>query len=227
VAELEDRPRQGKEPVIRRRPRPAGVFGVRQGKDRHGLIRRVGDDTTDGAAMPASMDRRAGTRCPPIWFRARCASFSARRKSSRTRCAYYLERREAEFGRRWRRFVYLSRGPGPDKKPPPSRRRRKPCTPVAIVSYDEKPVSRPSLRQAPDLPPVPGGLKRTRETETQTKPRSPPPLSISATARSPCWQGSICSPGNGHALVRDRHRSREFVEFLSFDAATGQHAIKD
>ena len=39
-------------------------------------------------------------------------------------------------------------------------------------------------------------------------------------ARSPCWQASICSPAKVHALVRDRHRSHEFVEFLKLlDAA--------
>ena len=35
-----------------------------------------------------------------------------------------------------------------------------------------------------------------------------------------CWPGSICSPAKVHALVRERHRSREFIEFLKLlDAA--------
>jgi hypothetical protein len=43
-------------------------------------------------------------------------------------------------------------------------------------------------------------------------------MNISVTARSACWPASICS--SGHALVKDRHRSREFIEFLELlDAA--------
>ena len=39
-------------------------------------------------------------------------------------------------------------------------------------------------------------------------------------ARSACWPGSILLIGKVHALFRDRHRSREFIEFLKLlDAA--------
>jgi hypothetical protein len=38
-------------------------------------------------AMHASTDRRRGTNASPAWCRARCARSSAKRKSSRTRCA--------------------------------------------------------------------------------------------------------------------------------------------
>jgi hypothetical protein len=45
---------------------------------------------------------------------------------------------------------------------------------------------------------------------------------------SACWLALICLPDKVHALVRDRHRSCEFIEFLQLvDAAYPRHtAIK-
>ena len=43
---------------------------------------------------------------------------------------------------------------------------------------------------------------------------SPATMNTSATARSPCWQASNLVTGKVHALVKERHRSREFIEFL-------------
>ena len=53
-------------------------------------------------------------------------------------------------------------------------------------------------------------------------------MSTSATVRSACWRASIFSPEKSHALVKDRHRSREFIEFLKLlDIAYPAHtAIK-
>ena len=63
-------------------------------------------------AMRASADRRRVTNVSPVWLKAPCASFSVKRKSSRTRCASYLERRDAEFEPKMRRScVYASQGP--------------------------------------------------------------------------------------------------------------------
>ena len=55
-------------------------------------------------AMRASMGRRRGTNVSPSWFRARCARFSAKRKSSRTRCATIWNAATPSSSRRWRRF---------------------------------------------------------------------------------------------------------------------------
>jgi len=55
-------------------------------------------------AMRASRDRRRGTNVSPIWFRARCAKFSAKRKSSRTKCATTWNAATPSSSRRWRRF---------------------------------------------------------------------------------------------------------------------------
>ena len=52
----------------------------------------------------ASTDRRRGTNVSLGWFKARCARSSARRKSSRTRCATIWNVAMPSSSRRWRRF---------------------------------------------------------------------------------------------------------------------------
>ena len=80
---------------------------------------------------------------------------------------------------------------------------------VAIISYDEKPGIQAIATTAPDLPPVPGvhpAFARDFEYKRHGT------LSLLA--------GIDLLTGKVHALVRDRHRSREFIEFLKLlDAA--------
>jgi transposase len=82
--------------------------------------------------------------------------------------------------------------------------KNKPNDVVAIISYDEKPGIQAIATTAPDLPPEPG-LHATFAREFEYKRH-----------------------GTVHALVRDRHRSREFIELLKLlDAAYPAHtAIK-
>src|SRR5205085_7704869 len=86
---------------------------------------------------------------------------------------------------------------------------RKSCKPVAIVSYDEKPGIQAIATTAPDLPPVPGVHPTfTRDHEYKRQGT----LSLLG--------GIDLLTGKVHALVKDRHRSREFIEFLKLlDAA--------
>jgi transposase len=87
-----------------------------------------------------------------------------------------------------------------------SKKRRKP---VAVISYDEKPGIQAIATTAPDLPPVPGvhpSFARDHEYKRHGT------LSLLA--------GIDLLTGKVHALVKDRHRSREFIEFLKLlDAA--------
>src|SRR4051794_25235359 len=76
--------------------------------------------------------------------------------------------------------------------------------PVAIVSYDEKPGIQAIATTAPDLPPVPGVHPAfARDFEY----RRHGTLSLLA--------GIDLLTGKVHALVKDRHRSREFIESSS------------
>ena len=85
----------------------------------------------------------------------------------------------------------------------------KPRKPVAVVSYYEKPGIQAIATTAPDLPPEPG-VHPTFARDHEYKRHGT--LSLLA--------GIDLLTGKVHALVRDRHRSREFIEFLKLlDAA--------
>src|SRR6201747_37515 len=85
----------------------------------------------------------------------------------------------------------------------------KPGKSVAIVSYDEKPGIQAIATTAPDLPPKPG-VHATFARDYEYKRHGT--LSLLA--------GIDLLTGKVHALVRDRHRSREFIKFLEhLDAA--------
>jgi hypothetical protein len=75
--------------------------------------------------------------------------------------------------------------------------------PVTIVSCDEKPGIQAIATTAPDLPPKPG-VHATFARDHEYKRHGT--LSLLA--------GIDLLSGKVHALVKDRHRSREFIEFL-------------
>jgi transposase len=123
---------------------------------------------------------------------------------------YYLERRDAEFEQKmaevlcvYREVQMLKKAAAKAKK---SKKLRKP---VAIVSYDEKPGIQAIATTSPDLPPVPGTYA-TFSRDHEYKRHGT--LSLLA--------GIDLLTGKVHALVKERHRSREFIEFLKLlDAA--------
>jgi transposase len=125
---------------------------------------------------------------------------------------YYLERRDPEFKRKMAEVLCVYRevklikegaaaiGDG-----------------VAIISYDEKPGIQAIATTAPDLPPEPGvHATFARDHEYERKG------TVSLLA------GIDLLTGRVHALIRDRHRSCEFIEFLQLvDVAYPPHtAIK-
>ena len=88
---------------------------------------------------------------------------------------------------------------------------------IVIFSYDEKPGIQAIATTAPDLPPEPGVHETfARDHEYERKG------TVSLLAGIDLLTGQV------HALVRDRHRSCEFIEFLQLvDAAYPTHtAIK-
>src|SRR5712671_4867158 len=105
LAALDDRPRPGKEPVITPEAKAWLVSLACDKAKEHGHPHELW--TTRLLARHA---REPDTIVSPIWFRARCASFSARRKSSRTRCATIWNAATPSSSRRWRRFcVFIAR----------------------------------------------------------------------------------------------------------------------
>jgi len=129
---------------------------------------------------------------------------------------YYLERRDPEFEQKmaqvlcvYREVKILKESAAASKK--------KTGDAVAIISYDEKPGIQAIATTAPDLPPEPG-VYATFARDHEYKRHG----TVSLLA------GIDLITGKVHALVRDRHRSREFIEFLKLlDAAYPAHtAIK-
>jgi transposase len=123
---------------------------------------------------------------------------------------YYLDRRDPDFAAKMAEVLCVYRQVKLLKKKPPS-------DAVAIVSYDEKPGMQAIGTTAPDLPPEPG-VHPTFARDHEYKRHGT--LSLLA--------GVDLLTGKVHALVKDRHRSREFVEFLKLlDMAYPAHtAIK-
>jgi transposase len=133
---------------------------------------------------------------------------------------YYLERRDPEFAAKMAEVLCVYRQVKILKKAA-ARAKTKPSDQVAIVSYDEKPGIQAIATTAPDLPPVPG-VHATFAREHEYKRHG----TVSLLAGIDLLSGKV------HALVKDRHRSREFIEFLklldaAYPAATAIKLILD
>ena len=129
---------------------------------------------------------------------------------------YYLERRDPEFKRKMAEVLCVYREVKLIKETAAAAQQEL-ADAVAIISYDEKPGIQAIATTAPDLPPEPGVHKTfARDHEYQRKG------TISLLAGIDLLTGQV------HALVRDRHRSCEFIEFLQLvDAAYPTHtAVK-
>ena len=136
------------------------------------------------------------------------------------RVRYYLERRDPEFGQKMAQVLCVYREVKLIKKlikETAAAAKQEPSDAVAIVSYDEKPGIQAIATTAPDLPPEPG-RHATFARDHEYKRHG----TVSLLAGVDLLTGQI------HALVKDRHRSREFIEFLKLiDAAYPAHtAIK-
>jgi transposase len=121
---------------------------------------------------------------------------------------YYLERRDPEFEEKMAEVLCVYREVKLIKETAAAAK-QEPSDAVAIISYDEKPGIQAIATSAPDLPPEPGRhacFARDHEYKRHG--------TVSLLAGIDLISGQV------HALVRDRHRSREFIEFLKLiDAA--------
>ncbi len=110
---------------------------------------------------------------------------------------YYLERRDPDFDQKMIQVLHVYKQVELIKK----EKAQKP--PVAIISYDEKPGIQAISSKAKDLSPVPGKyacIARDYEYKRHGT------LTLLA--------GIDLLNGHVHGMVSDRHRSREFVQYL-------------
>lgn len=110
---------------------------------------------------------------------------------------YYLERRDPEFEAKMTEVLHVYREVGVWRKT------GLPGEVVGVLSYDEKPGIQAIGNTAPDLPPVPGrhaAIGRDHEYKRYG--------TLSLLAGIDLLNGEVLG------VVRERHRSQEFVEFL-------------
>jgi transposase len=110
---------------------------------------------------------------------------------------YYLERRDPEFQAKMTEVLHVYR----DVEL--WRNNGLPPQVVGVLSYDEKPGIQAIGNTAPDLPPVPGRHAQIGRDHQYKRYGT-----VSLLAGIDLLQGEVLG------LVRDRHRSAEFIEFL-------------
>ena len=210
LAALEDRARPGREPVITQPARAWLIdLACRKAKElgyphevwTTRLLAQHARQHGPAAGHACLADLAQGTVCKIL--------DAGEVKPHKVR--YYLERRDPEFAEKMAEVLCVYREVKLLKK------RTKSADAVAIVSYDEKPGVQAIGVTAPDLPPVPG-IHPTVARDHEYKRHG----TVSLLAGIDLLTGKV------HALVKDRHRSREFIEFLKLlDVAYPTHtAIK-
>ena len=203
---LDDRPHPGKEPTITPEAKAWLVsLACDKAKD-HGYPHELW--TTRLLARHArEHGPAAGHDCLANLVQGTVCKILGREDIKPHKVRYYLENRDAEFEQKMAEVLCVYREVQVLKKA--AAKSKKPDQSVAIVSYDEKPGIQAIATTAPDLPPVPG-VHATFARDHEYKRHGT--LSLLA--------GIDLLTGKVHALVRDRHRSREFIEFLKLlDAA--------
>jgi transposase len=206
LAALDDRPRPGKEPVITAQAKAWLVSLACDKAKEHGYPHELW--TTRLLARHArEHGPAAGHDCLARLAQGTVCKILGQEDIKPHKVRYYLERRDVDFGQKMAEVLCVYREVQVLKKA--AAKSKKPSKPVAIVSYDEKPGIQAIATTAPDLPPAPSAHPTfTRDHEYKRHGT----LSLLA--------GIDLLTGKVHALVRDRHRSREFIEFLKLlDAA--------
>jgi transposase len=203
---LDDRPRPGKEPTITPEAKAWLVSVACDKAKEHGYPHELW--TTRLLARHArEHGPAAGHECLANLVQGTVCKILGQEEIKPHKVRYYLERRDADFEPKMAEVLCVYREVQVLKKAAAKSKNSR--TPVAIISYDEKPGIQAIATTAPDLPPVPGTYA-TFARDYEYKRHGT--LSLLA--------GIDLLSGKVHALVRDRHRSREFIEFLKLlDAA--------
>ncbi len=212
---LDDRPRPGKQPTITAEAkawivdmacRKAKEFGYPHELWTTRLLARHARKQGPMAGHPCLANLAQGTLC----------NILNDQEIKPHKVRYYLERRDPEFKRKMAEVLVVYREVKLIKEAAAAAKQA-PSDAVAIISYDEKPGIQAIATTAPDLPPVPG-MHATFARDYEYKRHG----TVSLLAGIDLLTGQV------HALVKDRHRSREFIEFLKLlDAAYPAHtAIK-
>ena len=204
MTSLDDRPRPGKEPSITVEAKAWFVaLACRKPKELcypHELW-----TTRLLAAHAREHGPTAGHACLSALAQGTVCKILDAQEIKPHKVRYYLERRDPDFKEKMAEVLCVYRKVEVLKKSAAAaaKRNKPPSEEVAILSYDEKPGIQAIATPAPDLPPEPG-RRPSLAREFEYKRHG----TVSLLAGIDLLTGKV------HALVKDRHRSREFVEFL-------------
>src|ERR1700694_987818 len=218
MAALDDRPRPGREPTITLEAKAwLTSLACRKAKDlgyphelwTTRLLARHAREHGPAEGHACLADLAQGTVCKIL----------GEDEIKPHKVRYYLERRDPEFAEKMAEVLCVYRTVKLLKKAAAAS--KKPSDAMAVISYDEKPGIQALATTAPDLPPEPGvhpAFARDHEYKRHG--------TVTLLAGIDLLTGKV------HALVRERHRSREFVEFLklvdaAYPAHTAIHLILD
>src|SRR5262244_3251614 len=211
LAALDDRARTGREATITAEAKTWLVglacakptqFGYPHELWTTRLLAAHARDHGPGAGHPSLANLAQGTVCKIL----------AAHEVKPHKVRYYLERRDPEFEPKMAEILCVYREVAmlrEQAKEGQNQGQGSPDGGIAVVSYDEKPGIQAIGTTAPDRPPLPG-ISPTVMRDHEYKRHGTVTL----------LAGIDLLTGHVHALVRDRHRSREFIEYLKLlDAA--------
>jgi transposase len=205
LAALDDRPRPGREPTITLEAKAwLTDLACRKAKE-FGYPHELWT-TRLLASHARSHGPRQGHACLANLAQGTVCKILDAEEIKPHKVRYYLEQRDPDFAVKMAEVLCIYRQVKILKQVATANKRKEK---VAVISYDEKPGIQAIATTAPDLPPKPG-LHAAFAREHEYKRHG----TVSLLAGIDLVSGEV------HALVRDRHRSREFIDFLKLiDAA--------
>lgn len=196
IAALQDLPRKGKPPSLTQEARTWVVSLACQKPKDFGYSYEIWTTKLLSNHVKATC-KAAGYPCLKKLSRGTVSKILTKSNVRPHKIQYYLEKRDPDLDVKMEQVLYVYKEVDIIR-----RSNQKDCS-VAILSYDEKPGIQAIENTAPDLPPVPGEKPCFSRDHEYVRHGT---VSLMA--------GIDLLNGNIHAVVVDRHRSREFVQFL-------------
>jgi transposase len=212
IEALDDRPRAGRDPTITAEAKTWLVaLACRKAKElgyphvlwTTRLLAKHAQDHGPTAGHPSLAKLAQGTVCKIL----------ADQEVKPHKVSYYLEKRDPEFEPKMAEILCVYRQVALLRERGESAANVDEGS-LAVISYDEKPGIQAIGTTAPDRPPRPGTSPTVMRDHEYKRHSLPPRRRAKAGGTLTLMAGIDLLTGQVHALVRERHRSREFIEFL-------------
>jgi transposase len=196
MAALNDLPRKGKPPSISKDARAWVISIACQKPKDFGYSYELWTTKLLSSHIKTNC-KKAGHTCLEKLSRGTVSKILTKGEVKPHKIKYYLEKRDPDFDAKMEQVLYVY------KEVEMLRESKQKDYSVAILSYDEKPGIQAIENTTPDLPPVPGVKPYIARDHEYVRHGT-----VSLMAGIDLLNGHI------HGIVVDRHRSREFVQFL-------------